>query len=119
MAVEQSQSWVISDKIHGDLLVPSDHDYVFHDAGSRGSRQTGQLEAVPVEMYRMDVIAGIAHVDSIPVAFLQVKRGRSHCIGHRIGCPVDGPAVEALFSGIVFPEDHLEGIVWCWRTGSP
>jgi hypothetical protein len=62
--------------------VAPDLYHVFHNPGSRGSRQIRQLEAMPMKVNWMNVIAGIAHVDSIPLAFFQMKRTWRHFIFH-------------------------------------
>src|ERR1035441_7844065 len=68
VTVEQGQPWIVGDEIDRDLLITSDHHYIFHYCRSGCSRDVGQLEAVPVEVNWVNVIAGIAHLDSIPLA---------------------------------------------------
>src|SRR5882724_2250087 len=70
MTVKQGQARIVGDKVHFRFLIAAKHHDVFENSRGGLSRQTRQLEAVPVQMDRMDVIAGIAHTESIPLALL-------------------------------------------------
>jgi hypothetical protein len=73
VTVKQRKSGMIRHEVYRDLLVTSEHDHVFHHAGRWNAGNVGQLEAVPVQMNRMEVITLIAHVDTIAPPFLHVK----------------------------------------------
>src|SRR5258708_14712702 len=80
----------------------------FQHSGCGFSSKAGYFEAVPVEMDRMNIVAGIAHPQSIPLALLQVKCGWRWLAGHGIRHAIDRPAVEAFLRSVVFRECHLE-----------
>src|SRR6266567_2975930 len=116
MTVKQGQARIVGDKVHFRFLIASKHHNIFENSRGGLSRQTRQLEAVPVQMDRMEVIAGIAHTESIPLAVLQMKCSCAYFASHRVSDAIDGPSVEAVLRGIVFREGHFEGLVW-WRRG--
>src|SRR6516162_10785805 len=62
-------------------------------------------------MYRMYVVAGVAHVQAVALSFSQVKRGGSRGLRHRIGNAIDCPAIKTLFGGIVLREGYLKCFV--------
>jgi hypothetical protein len=64
-------------------------------------------------MDRMNVVAGVAHSQSIPLALLQMECSRGYFVHHRISHAIHRPSVETFFSHIVFRECHLEGLVGC------
>src|SRR2546430_2699605 len=67
------------------------------------------MPAMTAKVDGMDVITGIAHSNAVTLALLQMKRGGDHFVGHGEGDFIDGPAVEAFFSGVVFGEGHVKG----------
>ena len=61
------------------LLIAAEHDDVFQDAGGGLAGESGQLEAVAVQMDGMNVVAGVAHAKAVALALAQMKRR-----GHRL-----------------------------------
>src|SRR5229473_6084844 len=75
VTMKQGQARIVGDEVHFRFLIPSQHHDIFENSRGGLSSQTRQFEAVPMQMDRMDVIAGIAHTESIPLAVVQVKCG--------------------------------------------
>ena len=109
MAVEEGEAGVVGGEVDLDLLVAADHDDVFDDAGGGDASEVGQFEAVAMEMDGVDVVAGVAHVDAVAAALMEVKRG-GHVV-HGEGDVVDGPAIEAFCGGVLLGEGHLDGFI--------
>jgi len=73
MAVEQRKSGIIRRKIHFDFLISAHHDDILHHTSGRLAGEFGEFKTVTMEMDGMDVVAGIAHADTVASALLQVK----------------------------------------------
>lgn len=73
VAVEQGQTWIVSNEIHFCFLVASQHENIFQHSCHRLSRDASQLKAMPVKMDRMDIVTGVTHPDAVALALLQVK----------------------------------------------
>src|SRR5215813_10793973 len=111
MAMKQRQTRVVGNEVDLRLLIASQHHDILENSGCGLSKDFREFEAVAVQMDGMDVIAGIAHAYAIPLALLEVKGGRSDFAGHRKSDAIDGPAIEALFSGVVLYDDHLKSFI--------
>ena len=72
----------------------------------------GQLEAVPVQVDRMDVVAGVAHTKAVALALPQVE-GRGCDIALVMGkaTPLMVQRLKPSIGGVVFGESHLEGLI--------
>ncbi len=73
MTVKQGQTRIVGYEVDLSFLVTSQHHHIFHDASSGLSCELRQLKTVPVEMDRMNVVAGVAHSEPIPLPLFQVK----------------------------------------------
>src|SRR5579864_783156 len=60
----------------------------------------------------MNVVASVAHSQSITLALLQMERCGGYFVSHRISHSVNRPPVEALFGSVVFGKNHVEGVIW-------
>src|ERR1700733_3027112 len=112
VAMKQRHAGIVGDKIHFRLLIAAQHHYIFHYAGRRFSRQLHKLETVPVQMDGMDVVAGVAHLDPIALALLQMKRRLARLVAPPVFNTVDRPAIEAFLGSILFREGHFDRFVW-------
>src|SRR6266478_1216382 len=68
VTVEQRQPGIVRCEVYFDFLIAADHHNVLQHARCRLTCKPSQLEAVPVKMNRMDVVASIAHVQTIAAA---------------------------------------------------
>src|SRR5581483_9990930 len=59
----------------------------------------------------MDVIAGIAHVNAITLALLQMERSRSWFSRHGICHAVDCPAIKPMLGRVLFFKEHFKGLI--------
>ena len=84
LALKQGESGIIRHEIDGGFLVSAEHDDVFHDPCRFLAGDIGQLEAVPVQVDGMDIVAGIAHMNAVALTLSQVKAGRNRCTAHGI-----------------------------------
>ncbi len=73
VAMEKSQAGVVRHKVHFHLLITTQHDDILHDPGCCFASDPSQFEAMPMQMNRMDVIAGVAHAKSITFPLTQMK----------------------------------------------
>src|SRR2546422_2838223 len=103
------EAWIVGDEIHFGFLVASEHHDILEYSGCGFSREAGQLKAMTVKVDGMNVITGIAHSNAVTLAVLQMKRGGGHFLGHGESDPIDGPAGEAFFGGVVFCGGDLKG----------
>src|SRR6266481_4767733 len=62
-------------------------------------------------MDRMNIVAGVAHPQSIPFSLLQMECGWCWFPCHWIRHAIDRPSVEAFFSGVGLRECHIECFV--------
>src|ERR1700674_498456 len=76
MAVKQGQARIVGDEIDFRFLIASQHYNVFENSRSGLSAQARQFEAVPVQMDWVNVVAGIAHSQSITLALHHVECSR-------------------------------------------
>src|ERR1700751_6212187 len=62
-----------------------------------------------MKMNGMDVVAGVAHAQTVPAALSYVEhwRGLVHGEGH----VVDGPFVKTIHSGVAFEKKHVDGFI--------
>ena len=74
MAVEEGATGIIGDKIDLSFLVAPEHHDILENAGSRFSREARHLEAVAMQMNRVNIIARIPQANAITLAFLEMKR---------------------------------------------
>ena len=111
MAVEQRQSRIVGDEIHLDLLVAPHHHHVLHRHPLSSARPPRQFKSMPMQVNRMNVVAGIAHPQPVSLALLQMERSWRHASAHRIRDTIDRPAVEAVHGSVLFGEQHVEGLV--------
>jgi hypothetical protein len=100
--MEQGSAGIVGNEVNFHLLVSHEHDDILDDPGCRPFRDTGQFKAVAMQMHGMDVVAGVAHAQSIALALAQVKH-RLHFL-HRECDVFDAPFVEALIGAVVFGE---------------
>src|SRR5271165_911324 len=70
-----------------------------------------------MQVYRVDVVAGIAHSNAVALALMKMKRRRRHHLVHRVGNAVDGPLIEAVERGVLLFEEHVEYFVRCRGCG--
>jgi hypothetical protein len=77
--------------------------------GCRSASEASQLEAVPVQMNRVNVVAGVPHTYPVSLAFVDVERCCSGHGGRRIGETVNRPSIEPFVCGVVFGKEHIEG----------
>src|SRR5262249_44341086 len=118
MAVKQSHAWIVSHEVYFHLLIASQHHYILEHTCRGLSSYAHKLKAVPVQMDRMNIVAGIAHAKPIPLSLFQVKCRGHGFAGHRIGHTIDRPAVEAFFRRVVLRKSHLEGFVGWGGSGT-
>ena len=65
MTVEQRRSGIVGDEIEFDFLKAAQHHDILDHAGGRLAADPRQLEAVPMQVQRMDVVAGVAEFQPI------------------------------------------------------
>lgn len=109
MAVEQGHAGIVGCEINIHFLEATEHGDVFDDAGGGFAADMGQLEAMPVEVHGMDVVGGVAHVETVSFSFFEMEHRRH--VRHVEGDAVDGPTVESAVGGIVFGEKHVDDFV--------
>jgi len=71
MAVEQGKSGIVRRKIHFGFLISTPHHDILHRTSGRLAGEFGEFKTVTVQMDGMDVVAGIAHADTVASALLQ------------------------------------------------
>src|SRR5580704_13589276 len=71
--IEQSQPRVVGGKIQFHFLIAAEHHYVFHYACRGHTSDSREFKAVPVQMDRMDIVAGIAHANTVAPALRQME----------------------------------------------
>jgi hypothetical protein len=67
MAMEEGEARIVGDEVDLGFLVSAQHYDILHNPGSLPARETCQLEAVPMQVNWMNVVARVSHPD--PVAF--------------------------------------------------
>src|SRR6266571_1702087 len=94
MTMKQGQAGIVSLEIHFDFLIPADHDDILRHTCTRLPRELGEFKTVPMEMDRMNVIAGIVHPQAVPLSLPEMESG-CHRIDrkHRL---IDSPQVEPV-----------------------
>ena len=65
VTVEKRQPWIVGDKIERRFLESAEHENVLDHPGGGLPADLRQLEAVPMKMQRMDVIAGVAELEAV------------------------------------------------------
>src|SRR5208283_5077941 len=60
VAVEQGEARIVRNEVDLDFLVAADHRHIFDHSRSRQTGNPRQLKAVPMQMDRMNIVAGIA-----------------------------------------------------------
>ena len=118
MAMEKGQTRIVRDERYLRFLIAAQHQDILDDSCGWETSDAVQLKTVPVKMNRMDVVAGIAHANSITLAFCERERDRTrpagHLAGNGKGSSVDGPAVESFFGCIILRKRHLDRLIWRW-----
>src|SRR6185312_528537 len=97
------------DEVHLHLLVPADHHDILHHTGCGLACDAHELEAVPVEVNRVDVVARIAHAQAVAPACMDLEEGTHSLHGERLS--VEGPLIEATACGVDLREHHVDGVV--------
>src|SRR5450432_2887178 len=111
--MEQRQAWIVGREVHFDFLISTKHYDIFHHARSRLPSEFGQFETMTVKMDGMNVVAGIAHADSITLSLVQMVSGR-HGIAREY-CFIDGPLIESMIGCVRLGEGHFNCFI---RLGS-
>jgi len=107
MTVKERQAGIVGSEINFDLLIAADHEDILENTGSGLARDPGQLKAVPVQVDRVDVVAGIAHPYAVPLTLMQVKGGCRHHLILGIRHPIDGPLIESIQRGVLLFKEHV------------
>src|SRR5580704_13429786 len=94
VAMKEGEPWIVGGEVDLCFLITAHHDHVLHNPGSWLSSDSGQFKGMAMQMDGMDVIAGIAHPQAIPLSLDQMKSRRSHHLIQRIRRAVDCPAIE-------------------------
>lgn len=101
MTMKEGHARIVGDEVDFHVLIATEHDNVFENSGAGFAENPGEFEAVPVKMDGMNIVAGIAHVQAVALAFFQVKDGGNHFAAHGIGDAIDGPAIISRFAAAV------------------
>jgi len=73
VTVEESKTGMIGNEVNLHLLIAAQHYHIFHDARGFRSCEISELEAVAMEMNRMNVVTDVAHLKAIAFALLQME----------------------------------------------
>ena len=73
VTVKECQPWVVRDEVDFGFLVATQHHDIFQDSRCCLSRHAREFKAMPVQVYGVDVITGIAHANSIALSCFQMK----------------------------------------------
>src|ERR1019366_10566031 len=114
MAMEQREARIVSGKIHFHLLVASYHHDIFHHALGRNTCDLVQFETVPMKMYRMNVVTGIAHAQAVAPSLPQTE-GWCHVIAGK-HLVVDRPCVESVVGCVPLGKGHVNYFVGLWSN---
>lgn len=106
MAVKESAAGIVGGEIDGEFLIAADHDDIFDHARGGLARDGGEFKTVAVEMDGVDIVAGVAHAETVAAALMQVEAGSGTFHGE--GETVDGPLIETVFGGVVFGEGQVD-----------
>src|SRR5580698_6637276 len=109
MAVKQSETGIIGDEIDLHLLIAANHDDIFHHTRRRLPSHARQFETMAVKVNGMDIVAGIAHADPVPLAFTYAKHGLHMIFVERD--TVDGPAIESALGRVLLGKGHVENLI--------
>jgi hypothetical protein len=82
------------------------HQHVLVDAGGRLAADTGQLEAVPMQVQRVDIVARVAKLEPVAVSLMH-RVHRLHGL-HRKRFTVERPLIEAVERNIALDDRHLD-----------
>ena len=77
VAVKERRTRVVGDEIELDLLKPAKHHDVLNNPSGRFAADAHQLEAVAVQMQRMDIVARIAKFEPVALALVHGELGGS------------------------------------------
>jgi hypothetical protein len=69
----KGQARIIGNEVALELLEAAKHDDVFHHTGGWPAADPRQLEAVPVQVQRVDFVAGVAKLQPLATPFLQLR----------------------------------------------
>jgi hypothetical protein len=75
MAVEEAEAGLVGGEIDGQFLERADHRNILDHAGKRHAGDIGQLEAVAVQVDRVDIVGGIEHAQPVALAARQTNIG--------------------------------------------
>jgi hypothetical protein len=64
MAIEERRSGIVGDEIKFYFLESPQHHHVLHHTCCRLATDAYKIEAVPVQMERVNIVAGIAKLES-------------------------------------------------------
>src|SRR5579872_1492235 len=109
VTVKQRHSGIVGHEVELDLLEAAEHHYILDHARRRLAADTHQLKTVPMQMQRMDIVAGIAEFQAIAPPFVD-DIGGLHGL-HRKGLSVQRPLVEAVQRAVVLYEGEFHLLV--------
>jgi hypothetical protein len=102
VTMEQRQSRMVGDEIEFDFLETAEHHDVFDDAGRVFAADAHELETVPVQMQRMNVVAGVPEFEPVPTPFVQGVHGL-HPV-HRESFAIEQPLIETVQRAVVLDD---------------
>ena len=73
VAVEKCETRVIRNKIDVYLLKTAQHHNVLNDSSGICSGEIGQLKAMTMKVYGMNIVTGVAQLQAVAFTLLQVK----------------------------------------------
>ena len=65
VTVKERRPWIVGNEVKLEFLKPAQHHHVLDHARGRLATDARQLEAVPVQMQRVNVVAGIAEFQPV------------------------------------------------------
>ena len=100
---------IVGHEIHLDFLEAAQHHDVLDDARRLPATDAHELEAVAVEMQRVDIVARIAKLEPVALALAE-HHHRTHGF-HREGLAVERPPVEPVRGSVVLDDGHIDRLI--------
>ena len=63
VTVEQGPAWIVGDEVECEFLKAAQHHHVLDHARGGFAAYASQLEAMPVQVQRVNVVAGVSELE--------------------------------------------------------
>jgi hypothetical protein len=74
--MEEGKPGIVGHEVDLWLLIAAYHDHILYYSRCRSASEASQLEAVPVQMNRVNVVAGVPHTYLVSLAFAEARKFR-------------------------------------------